>query len=128
MGLLSRIFGFKQRDNKHDDTTSESYPEEYQQILKFNRILDSLLNEDRFIARSDYRQLVEEYASLPAFIEPLKKSEMLKTYVETNNLDIITIHKFVDTYKQLSNISTVPEIIKRHNDSFIRKPPTNYVI
>ena len=101
MRLLSRIFGFKQRDNEHDDTSSGSYPEEYRQILKFNSILNSLLDEDRFIARSDYKQLVDEYASLPAFIETLKKSKMLKTYVETNNLDLITIHKFVDTYKQL---------------------------
>ena len=121
MGLLSKIFGFKQRENERDNTPSTNYPEEYQQILKFNRILDSLLQADRFIARSDYKQLVDEYASLTAFIETLKKSEMLKTYVETNNLDVITIHRFVDTYKQLANIATTPEIIKQHNGTFIQK-------
>jgi hypothetical protein len=121
MGLLSKIFGFKQRENERDNTPSANYPEEYQQILKFNRILDSLLKDDRFIARSDYKQLVDEYASLPAFIETLKKSEMLKTYVETNNLDIITIHRFVDIYKQLANIATTPHIIQQHNDIFIQK-------
>ena len=121
MGLLSRIFGFKQRDNERDHTTSAGYPEEYQRILKFNSILDSLLTEDRFIARSDYRQLVEEYTSLSPFIETLEKSQMLKTYVETNNLDITTIHRFIDTYKQLADIATTPDIIKRHNDIFIQK-------
>ena len=121
MGLLSKIFGFKQRGNKHDNTPTASYPEEYLQILKFISTLDSLLNEDRFIARSDYKQLVDEYASLLAFIEALKKSAMLKTYIETNNLDISTIHRFVDTYKQLASITTVPEIIKQHNTAFIQK-------
>lgn len=118
---LFHNFGLKQRDNEHDNTVSANYPEEYRQILKFNRTLDSLLGEDRFIARSDYKQLVDEYASLPAFIETLKKSEMLKTYVETNKLDEITIYRFVDIYKQLANTATAPEIIKRHNDIFIQK-------
>ena len=121
MGLLSKIFGFKQRGNKHDNTPTASYPEEYLQILKFISTLDSLLNDDRFIARSDYKQLVNEYASLLAFIEALKKSAMLKTYIETNNLDISIIHRFVDTYKQLANITTIPEIIKQHNTTFIQK-------
>ena len=121
MGLLSKIFGFKQRDNERGNTSTANYPEEYQQIIKFNCILSSLLKEDRFIARSEYKQLVDEYASLPTFIETLKRSGMLKTYVETNNLDVITIHRFVDTYKQLADIATIPEIIKQHNDNFIHK-------
>ena len=77
MGLLSKIFGFKQRDNERGNTSTANYPEEYQQIIKFNCILSSLLKEDRFIARSEYKQLVDEYASLPTFIETLKKSGML---------------------------------------------------
>ncbi len=121
MGLLSKIFGFKQRGNERGNTSTANYPEEYQQIIKFNCILSSLLKEDRFIARSEYKQLVDEYASLPTFIETLKRSGMLKTYVETNNLDVITIHRFVDTYKQLADIATIPEIIKQHNDNFIHK-------
>ena len=121
MGLFSKIFGFKQRSNKQGNTTASSYPEEYLQILKFISTLDSLLNDDRFIARSDYKQLVDEHASLLTFIEALKKSAMLKTYIETNNLDISTIHRFVDTYKQLASITTVPEIIKQHNTAFIQK-------
>lgn len=43
MGLLSKIFGFKQGENERDNTPSANYPEEYQQILKFNRILELLL-------------------------------------------------------------------------------------
>lgn len=121
MGLLSKIFGFKQRNAECNNTPSANYPEEYRQILKFNSILESLLKEDRFIARSDYKQLVDTYAALPDFIETLKKSKMLKTYVETNNLNVITIHKFVDTYEQLADISTTPEIIRQHNDFFIQK-------
>ena len=121
MGLLSRIFGFKQRDNVRDDKLPANYPEEYQRILKFNRILDSLLKEDRFIARSDYKQLVDGYASLPDFIETLKKSKMLKTYVETNNLDSIVIQGFLDTYSQLADTAAVPKIIKQHNNIFIQK-------
>ena len=119
MGFLSKIFGFKLQENKHEKTPSAFYPEEYRQILKFHSILDSLLNEDRFIAKSDYKQLVDEYASLPAFIETLKKSEMFTKYVEANKLNIITIDRFIDAYKQLSDIS--PEVIKRHNDIFVQK-------
>lgn len=121
MGLLSKIFGFKQRNAECNNTPSANYPEEYRQILKFNSILESLLKEDRFIARSDYKQLVDTYAALPDFIETLKKSKMLKTYVETNNLNVMILHRFLDTYKQLADIATVPEIIRQHNDFFIQK-------
>ena len=91
MGLLSKIFGFKQRGNKHDNTPTASYPEEYLQILKFISTLDSLLNDDRFIARSDYKQLVDEYASLPAFIETLK----IKVAKDNKKVIIITIVLFI---------------------------------
>ena len=121
MGVLSRIFGFKKTGKGCDMITSANCPEEYHRILTFNNSLDALLSEDRYIARSDYMQLVNNYSALPPFIETLEKSQMLKTYAETNALDLKIIKNFTRIYYELANTDSIPAIIKRHNDNFILK-------
>ena len=119
MGLLSRIFGSKRSDSSTDTRVSANYPDEYKQILKFRDSLNSILGKDIFIARSDYDALVKEYSSLPPFIDTLKKSQMLKTYVESNNLDLNVIERFSETYRKLTEVTNVPDFIKKHNDEFV---------
>ena len=121
MGLLSRLFGFKHSDSSADTKVPANYPDEYKQILKFSDSLNSILGKDRFIARSDYDGLVKEYSSLPPFINTLKKSQMLKTYVESNNLDMTVIERFYETYRKLADITNVPDFIKKHNDEFVQR-------
>ena len=121
MGLLSRLFGFKHSDSSADTKVPANYPDEYKQILKFSDSLNSILGKDRFIARSDYDGLVKEYSSLPPFIDTLKKSQMLKTYVESNNLDMTVIERFYETYRKLADITNVPGFIKKHNDEFVQR-------
>ena len=121
MGLLSRIFGFKRSGNIADSEVSANYPDEYKRILKFCSSLNSILGKDRFIARIDYKGLIEEYSALPPFIDTLKKSQMLKAYVEANSLDINVIERFSETYRVLADAANIPDFIKKHNDEFVRK-------
>ena len=121
MGLLSRIFGFNRSDSSADTKISANYPDEYKQILKFSDSLNSILGKDRFIARSDYDGLVKEYSPLPPFIDTLKKSKMLKTYIESNNLDLNVIERFSETYRKLADVTNVPDFIKKHNDNFVQR-------
>ena len=121
MGLLSRLFGFKRSDSSADTKVSANYPDEYKQILKFRDSLNSILGKDRFIARSDYDGLIKEHSSLPSFIDTLKKSQMLKTYVESNNLDLNVIERFSETYRKLADVTNVPDLIKKHNDEFVQR-------
>ena len=58
MSFLTRIFS-----NKSAKT------EEIVRLLQFNQRFDTLLNEDKYIARSDYKDIIEEYADIYTFFQ-----------------------------------------------------------
>ena len=82
MGLFSKIFGRKKTKQSFVESESKKWPEEYRRVKDFNDKLESLLRLDRFIARSDYNPIVEEYKELPGFFGTLEKSGMLDAYIE----------------------------------------------
>ena len=86
MSLLSRIFGTKQEATEKSTVTATSTPE-FESLLAFGGALMRLLNEDRYIARSDYKPLVEEYEKTRTFFENLQSSNLLTMYCEKNGLD-----------------------------------------
>lgn len=43
---------------------SADYPAEYARTIAFNKAFKDLLSQDKFIARSDYKHLVEQYRDL----------------------------------------------------------------
>lgn len=51
---------------------------EYDRVLKFLQCHDSLLQEDKYIARSDYVNMIEEYASINTFFSESKDSYNLR--------------------------------------------------
>ena len=53
------------------------YPNEYQAVISFNLAIDSLLQLDKYIARSDYRDIIQQYKDLPEFYGALNKSGLL---------------------------------------------------
>ena len=55
MGFFSSIFG-KLQKNKTD-----ALPVEYKIVLDFNKDFSDLLKKDEFLARSDYKHLIEQY-------------------------------------------------------------------
>ena len=48
-------------------TNLSGYPNEYQAVISFNLAIDSLLQQDKYIARSDYRDIIQQYKDLPEF-------------------------------------------------------------
>ena len=74
MGIIETIkrLGFFRGDR---DSTSESavsnnsidVPSEYASTVAFNECFEALLEQDKFIARSDYEHLISQYESLSQF-------------------------------------------------------------
>ena len=52
---------------------SSRYPNEYQAVISFNLAIDYLLQLDKYIARSDYRDIIQQYKDLPEFYGALHK-------------------------------------------------------
>ena len=118
MSLLSRIFGTKPEAPEKASAVLASTPE-FDRLLAFGGALMSLLNEDRYIARSDYKPIVEEYADIKTFFLNLQASNLLSMYCEKNGLEEGRIKKALTLFKELENPKKSPSLIKKHNDKFL---------
>lgn len=74
-----------------------------------------LLNEDRYIARSDYRPIVEEYNETKIFFKNLQDSNLLGMYCEKNGLEEERIIKALVLFKELENLKKSPGLIKKQD-------------
>jgi len=120
MSLLSRIFGTKPEATEKSSVTPAPTPE-FNRLLAFGGALMRLLNEDRYIARSDYRPIVEEYNETKIFFKNLQDSNLLGMYCEKNGLEEERIIKALVLFKELENLKKSPGLIKKHNDKFLSK-------
>ena len=120
MSFLSRIFGIKPEATEKSSATPASTPE-FDRLLAFGSALMRLLNDDRYIARSDYKPIVEEYADTKRFFLNLQNSDLLGMYCEKNGLNEERIMKALALFKELENLKKSPSLIKKHNDKFLSK-------
>ncbi len=78
MSFFNRIFSDKR--NKPKEVPKKPEPtiaipfaptQEYASLLQFTQLLNSLLLADKYLARSDYRQLIDDYAETNTFFANL---------------------------------------------------------
>ncbi len=120
MSLLSRLFGTKSIVTENSSGTPAS-TSEFDRLLAFGGELKRLLKEDRYIARSDYKPIVDEFSDVKTFFLNLQASNLLSMYCEKNGLDEERIKKALALFKELENLKKSPALIKKHNDKFIAK-------
>ena len=94
-------------------------PAEYSQVLAFNTSFKGLLSEDKFIARSDYKHLIEKYKRLFDFFKVLESSNLLNDYIKKHKLDEAQIIYFSNAYNDTKELQKESSIIKMHNDKYI---------
>ena len=100
---------------------SANYPAEYIRTLSFNEAFDTLLSQDKFIARSDYKHLVEQYSDLSESYTTLAQSNILNEYVAKHHLDIEAINRFQTKFDEIADLATESAIIRKHNDAYISR-------
>ena len=100
---------------------SANYPAEYIRTLSFNEAFDTLLSQDKFIARSDYKHLVEQYSDLSESYTTLAQSNILNEYVAKHHLDIEAINRFQTRFDEIADLATESAIIRKHNDAYISR-------
>lgn len=127
MSFFNRIF--LGRRNQPEGVPVHKEPEdvaivetdEVSRLKKFTLSLNGLLQEDKFLARSEYKSLVEEYSDLVGFFANLKKAKSLDYYCNTNRVSIEIVEAFLRNLTDLSDTIRGPECIKQHNSSFIKR-------
>ncbi len=110
MGVFSRLFGKKEK---------AKLPFEYSEAIACNQDLESLLSEDKFIARSDYKYIVETYKESYTFFENAQKAGTLSYYCKKNRLSEAEIKNFLKSYDDIKDLPKGSAIFTKHNESFV---------
>ena len=100
---------------------SENYPVEYVRAMSFNKAFKDLLSQDRFIARSNYKDLVEQYRDLSQFYTTLVQSNILNEYAAKHNLDMEAISYFRAKFDEMADLATESPTIRKHNDAYVSR-------
>ncbi len=61
-------------------TEIDNQPTEYAQALTFNKEFSDIIKSDRFIARSDYKNLIQKYEFIATFFENNQRAKTLTYY------------------------------------------------
>ncbi len=77
---------------------------EYASLLQFAQRLNLLLLADKYLARSDYRQLIDDYAEINTFFANLKTAKTLGFYSSANGIQEASIEAFLRNYSDLANL------------------------
>ena len=111
---LIKGHSFNLKDNKKRIYTKSKSD---QFIFEF----ESLLNQDKYIARSDYMYLIDLYKDEYDDLISLKRKNMLQEYAEKNNFNFENINTFLNHYEDIFDIIDGSKIVKKHNNEFISK-------
>lgn len=101
------------------ETGPEDKPVQYAETLSFNKTFEELLTQDKFIARSDYKELLENYGDLWRFYEMLAESGVLDEYVSKHRLDESQIRYFLEAFGGIRDLAKESPIVNKHNDEYI---------
>ncbi|MDE5561715.1 MAG: UvrD-helicase domain-containing protein [Bacteroidaceae bacterium] len=110
--FLSRLFNSFKRDAPVAPT---------RELLKLNEFeiyLHALLDCDKYLAKSDYIHLVDEYADIFATFNKLQETSMLKHYCSANNCGIRRVKNFISCYQELKE-DKESSVINKHNGQFL---------
>lgn len=98
---------------------NKNSPEEYKSALNFNEEFETLLSADKYIARSDYKHLIEQYNTTYTFFESMQRSKLLSVYCKQNKLQENELNKFIACYLDIVDLVKGSEIFNDHNNSYI---------
>ena len=125
MFLLRHIFNKRQNKLQAPETkeskVSVPHTKEYATIIDFSQALNSLLMSDKFLARSDYKRLVEDYAGLNSFFQNQKAAKTLAYYCSANAVPSAEVEAFLRNYADIANLESGSESIRRHNQVFLER-------
>ena len=128
MSFLSRIFS--EKGKKSQETPKKTEPiiavpasptTEYASLLQFTQRLNDLLLDDKYLARSDYRCLIDDYAETNTFFTNLKTAKTLSYYCSANDIDGASIDTFLCNYADLADMKDGSTSIQQHNRTYLQR-------
>jgi len=128
VSFFNRIFSDKRK--KPQATPQKQEPaiavpdaptKEYASLMQFTQRLNALLLDDKYLARSDYRQLVDEYTETNTFFTTLKTAKSLSYYCSVNGIDGASVEAFLRNYADLADLKDGSSSIQQHNQTYLQR-------
>ena len=89
-------------------------------LCQFEKKLNDLLEQDIYIARSDYKDLRDENASIFSHFKILQDSKTLNYYCQEHGIEEKRIIRFLSNYEDLLN-EDEPQLIINHNNNYLSR-------
>lgn len=115
MGIISKVFA-KRVDTKQEKRTgSVVYTAEYSSLLSLDSLITNKLNENHYIARSEYFDNVKTFASTIDFFKTLISGNILEDYCNKNGIDNEFVLSVIKSY------DNIEKIVKDKNEKYIQE-------
>lgn len=121
MGIISKLFQKKKLQVNSDNITvtdigqKTSKDENIIKLDELKKLIESLLNCEKYIARSDYQEKFTEYSSVVNFFDVLKNSGMLQDFCLHNMIALSDVEYVMDAFESMDNL------VEQHNEDYISK-------
>lgn len=98
---------------------SNNTPVQYLKALQFNSDFATLLSQDKYIARSDYKHLIGIYQDIYQFFVSVVEAHILDEFANKSGLDLVQIRSFLDNYGQIQDLTQEAEVVRKHNSQYV---------
>ena len=115
MSLVYKILSIFQSK----DADFQTITPEIKELMEFRKKLMSLLEIDKYIARSDYSSLYEDYHKIYTFFENALRAQALDFYCSKNAIEKSSVTKFLSEFKDVC-LDDDSSIILAHNEKYIK--------
>ena len=121
MEFFGKLFGYKKKQsnsakmNPMDSNKSVPKNENVIKLQELKVFIDSLMNFDRYIAKSDYLQKMKEYEAVINFFHVLETSGMLDNFSRINKIALSEIRYVLNAF------ADIEKLVDQHNEEFIEK-------
>lgn len=103
------------RDKTESTSSDQAVPknENVVKLLELKHAIDSLMNADRYIARSEYQKAMKEYEKVISYFDVLKSSGTLEHFCRMNGISLSEVQQAVDV------LADIDQLMDEHNEAFI---------
>ena len=118
MGFFDRILGlFHKRDNAKNNNPSGDFRqpqnENAEKLLECGDFFASLLDQDKYIAKSEYKDKRDIYAPVIDYFTVLRSSDMLEDFCRKNGLDTEKAERIIESCK------SIEAQVEKHNEDYV---------
>ena len=118
MGFWDKLFrrkkqliGYEKRENGLEKTIS--IDENVLEILELKVFVESLLNDTKYIAKSDYYESIKKYTDVINYFNVLKTSGMLNDFCVRNQVTALEVECVVKSFEDID------KLVEQHNETYL---------